>query len=134
MVTLSVGRAYPSPKELFKQIPSSHGELTLQFEMRTFLQQSTSMPSRLVSIFRLSMVRLSTPVARIAKCPPCTIEKSRSVTLRQFFRLISLFPTPGSRGLSPLPRLSPFPQIKPGPKIETLSRLSPHMRLLRQWL
>src|ERR1700688_3849728 len=132
MVTWSVDRAYPSPKELFKQIPSSQGELTLQFEMRTLRQQSTSMPSRLVSIFRLSMVRLSTPVARIAKCPPCKIEKSRNVRLRQFFRLIDLFPTPTSRGLSPLPRLRPLPQIKPGPKIETLSISSPHMRLLRQ--
>src|SRR5438477_1564035 len=69
-------------------MPSSHGELTLQFEMRTLRQQSTSIASRLVSIFRLSMVRLSTPVARMAKCPPCKMDISRRVTLRQFFRLM----------------------------------------------
>ena len=59
-------------------MPSSQGELTLQLETRTLRQQSMSMPSRLVSIFRLSMVRLSTPVARMPKWPPCRIEKSRS--------------------------------------------------------
>ena len=75
---------------------SSQGELTLVFETCTLRQQSMSMPSRLVSIFRLSMVKLSTPVARMPKCPPCRIEKSRSVTLRQFFRLMDLLPTPGS--------------------------------------
>src|SRR5262245_65425757 len=82
MVTFSVDCAKPSPYELFKQIPSSHGELILQFETRTLRQQSMFIPSRLVSIFKLSMVRLSTPVARIPKCPACRIEKSRNVTLR----------------------------------------------------
>src|SRR5947208_2048146 len=74
---------------------SSQGELTLQFETRTLRQQSISMPSRLVSIFRLSSVRLSTPVARMANQPAASIEKSRRMTLRQFFRAIALFPTPG---------------------------------------
>src|SRR5216684_2115820 len=81
-------------------MPSSQGEFTLQFEMRTLRQQSTSIASRLVSIFRLSMVRLSTPVARMAKCPPCRIEMSRRVTLRQFFRLMDLLPTPAARARS----------------------------------
>ena len=74
---------------------SSHGELTVQFETRTFLQQSMSMPSRSVSIFRLSMVRLSTPVNRSPKWPPLSSEKSRRMTLRQFFNPMALLPTPG---------------------------------------
>src|SRR5678815_3655211 len=90
MVTFSVGFAYPSPNELFKQIPSSKGELTVQLETRTFLQQSISNPSRLVSTFKLSMVRLSTPVAKRANHPPCRIEKSLRMTLRQFNRAIDL--------------------------------------------
>src|SRR5882672_3690706 len=77
-------------------MPSSNGELTVQFETRTFLQASMSIPSRFVSIFTLSIVRLSTPVAKIAKCPPCKIEISRMRTLRQSFRLIDLLPQPGS--------------------------------------
>ena len=55
--------------------------LTLEFEMRTLRQESTSIPSRLVSIMMLSIVKLSTPVARIPKWPPVAIEISRSVTL-----------------------------------------------------
>ena len=89
-------------------MPSSHGEFTLQFEMRTLRQQSTSMPSRLVSIFRLSMVRLSTPVARMPKWPPCKIEMSRRVTLRQFFRLIDLLPTPAASTRSPISAAQAF--------------------------
>ena len=77
-------------------MPSSQGEFTLQLETRTLRQQSMSMPSRLVSIFRLSMVRLSTPVARMPKWPPCRIEKSRRRTLWQFFSAMALLPTPGS--------------------------------------
>src|SRR4051812_26596903 len=45
MVRFLVGRAYPSAKLDFGHIPSSHGELTVQFETRTFWQQSISMPS-----------------------------------------------------------------------------------------
>src|SRR5207253_10833857 len=56
-----------SDLELFGQIASSRGELTMQFEMRTFLHESMSMPSRFVSIFTFSIVRLSTPVARDRK-------------------------------------------------------------------
>ena len=67
IVTRSVARAKPSPYELFRQIASSQGELILQLETWTFRQQSMSIPSRLVSIFRLSIVKLSTPVARMAK-------------------------------------------------------------------
>src|ERR1035437_2563439 len=102
IVTSSVARAKPSPKELFRQIPSSNGEFTLVFETCTWRQASTSIPSRFVSIFRLSTVKLSTPVARIAKCPPSRIEMSRKITFRQSFRLIALLPQPGStasRGL-----------------------------------
>src|ERR1700758_1727323 len=122
MVTISVARAYPSANELFRQMPSSHGEFTEQFDTRTFRQQSISIPSRLVSIFRLSIVKLSTPVARIPKWPPCRMEKSRNNTSRQFFKEMDLFPTPGTSatGPGPAPRLRPFPQISPGPQIETL--------------
>src|SRR5436190_23245001 len=160
MVTFSVARAYPSANELLGQMPSSNGELTVQFEMRTFLHASTSMPSRLVSILRLSIVRLSTPVARIAKCPPCRIVISRRFTLRQFFSAIALLPQPGStasrgfgyakgclgsfaraasresfwalvRDCAPL-LTRPFPQIIPGPRTETFVRFSPQIRLLCQ--
>ena len=96
-----------------------------------------SMPSRFVSIFRLSIVRLSAPVARIAKWPPCSIEKSRNVTLRQFFRLMDLLPTPGSSAFGPsfpLPLLRPLPQISPGPTIEIFLSPSPQIKLLCQWL
>src|ERR1700722_3444367 len=65
--TFSVGLNIPSAKQLFRQMPSSYGELTVQLEIRTFLQQSMSIPSRLVSSLRLSSVKLSTPVARMAK-------------------------------------------------------------------
>ena len=36
MVTFSVERNCPRPKELFRQMPSSLGELTVQSEIRTF--------------------------------------------------------------------------------------------------
>src|SRR5205814_9764567 len=97
MVTFSVARGYPSANELFGQSPSSQGEFTLQLETRTLRQQSKSIPSRLVSILRLSTVKLSTPVARIAKCPPWRKETSRIEMLRQFLRLIALSPTPAFR-------------------------------------
>ena len=77
-------------------MPSSHGELIVQLLMRTLRQQSMSMPSRSVSIFTLSIVRLSTPVARIAKCPPLRIVTSRMITLRQSFSAIALLPQPAS--------------------------------------
>src|SRR5579859_4843380 len=115
MVTFSVGLAYPSPKELFRQMPSSKGELTVQLETRTFLQQSISNPSLSVSTFILSIVRLSTPVARMAKCPPCRTETSRILTLRQSFRLMVLFPPPSGTLVL---RVSPLPQIRPCPRIE----------------
>ena len=83
MVTFSVGRGAPSAKVPLKTMASSLGELTLVFEMRTLRQLSMSMPSRLVSILMLSMVRLSTPVTRMPKWPPFEIETSRMVTLWQ---------------------------------------------------
>src|SRR5271155_1859794 len=95
IVTFSVGRAHPSAYEVFRQIPSSAGEFTVQLEMRTLEQQSISIPSRLVSSVTLSMVRLFTPVARIAKCPPLSTEISRMRTRLQFFNPIALFPIPG---------------------------------------
>ena len=76
---------------------SSQGELTVQLETRTLRQQSMSMPSRLVSMVRLSRVTLSTPVARKPKWPPLRMLKSRRMTLRQFLRAMALLPTPGSR-------------------------------------
>src|ERR1041385_8249901 len=88
IVTFSVARANPSAYELFKTIASSFGELTLQFETRTLRHESRSKPSRFVSTLTLSIVRLSTPVASRAKCPPLRIEKSRSKTLRQSFNEI----------------------------------------------
>src|SRR3984957_5123969 len=103
MVTFSVARAYPSAKELLGQIASSQGEFTEQLETLTLRQQSMSMPSRLVSIFRLSIVKLSTPVASTPKCPPFRIEKSRSVTLRQFFSAIDLLATPACSAIGPCP-------------------------------
>ena len=90
IVTFSVARAWLSPNELLRQMPSSPGELTLQLEMRTLRQASMSMPSRLVSIFKLSMVRLSTPVARIANQPPCRMVRSLMLTLRHHFSEIDL--------------------------------------------
>ena len=139
MVKFSVGRAYPSAKELLGQIPSSHGEFTVQFDTRTLRQQSMSMPSRMVSMSRLSIVRLSTPVASTPNHPPSRILKSRSSTSRQFFKAMVLLPTPGlvSSGRSASfshPRLSPLPQINPGPVIETPSSPSPQSSELCQWL
>src|SRR5215469_6854290 len=61
IVTFSVARAVPSANELFGQIASSYGEFTVQLDTRTFRQQSRSMPSRLVSMVRLSTLKLSTP-------------------------------------------------------------------------
>ena len=83
--------------------------------------------SRSVSIFKLSMVKLSTPVASMPKCPPLRIEKSRSVTLRQFFRLMDFVRDACvfSHGTRSKPRLRPRPQISPGPVIETFSRPRP---------
>ena len=99
-------------------MPSSQGELTVQLETRTLRQQSMSMPSRLVSILRLSMVRLSTPVARMPNHPPCRMEKSLRMTLRQFLSAMALLPTPGAvvlgSAFSLWPRLRPLPQIRPG--------------------
>ena len=88
------------------QMASSNGELTVQFETCTLRQQSMSMPSRLVSICSLSISRLSTPVSSIAKCPPASIEKSRKVTLRQFFSAIALLPTPGLSASGRLARVA----------------------------
>ena len=77
------------------------------------------MPSRFVSIFKLSIVKLSTPVARTPKCPPSRIEKSRSSTLWQFFNAIALFPAPGVSALgfslSIPPRLQPLPPDQSSP-------------------
>src|ERR1039457_6153269 len=86
MVTFSVGRANPRPWLAFRTMASSLGELTLVLEILTLRQESISIPSRLVSILRLSMVRLSTPVTRIPKCPAVKTEKSRRVTLWHSFR------------------------------------------------
>ncbi len=88
------------------------------------------MPSRLVSIFRLSIVRFSTPVARISKWPPCRMEKSRRSTLWQFFRLMDLLPTPGF--MAPCPRLSPLPQMRPVPVIRMFSMCSPQRQAVME--
>ena len=66
----------------------------MQFDTRTFLQQSMSMPSRSVSILRLSMVRLSTPVSKRPKWPPFKMEKSLKITLWQFLSAMALLPAP----------------------------------------
>jgi PAS domain S-box-containing protein len=115
----------------FSTIASSHGVLTLHRLIRTFLQQSMSNPSRLVSTFRLSMVKLSTPVASRAKWPQRNMDKSFSVTFLHSFRLMALLPTP-SRRLSS--RVNPFPSIFPGPLIVISSRLIPQIREFFQWL
>ena len=88
-------------------MPSSNGEFTVAFEMRTFWQASTSMPSRFVSILMLSIVKLSTPVARIANQPPCRIDTSRMITLRLFFSAMALLPAP--LGTFVFERTSPWP-------------------------
>ena len=54
------------------------------------------MPSRLVSIFKSSSVRLSTPVARMPKWPAARIAMSRTVTLRQRLSAIALSAAPGA--------------------------------------
>ena len=130
MVTFSVARASPSAYELLGTMPSSQGEFTVQLETRTLRQQSMSMPSRLVSIFRLSMVRLSTPVARMPNHPPCRMEKSLRSTLRQFLSAMALLPTPLCQSVGQRrpfrrhPRLNPLPQISPGPKMPKSVRCS----------
>ena len=118
--------------------------------MRTLRQASMSSPSRLVSIARLSMVRLSTPVASTAKCPPFRTEKSRSRTLRHSLRAIALLPWPsmarsaaasgssarpdrGPHAERPVPRLSrpPGARSPPGeacPVDATRARRSPRPR------
>src|ERR1039458_7042701 len=117
---------------LLGQIASSHGELTLQFETLTLRQHMISMPSRSVSIFRLSIVRLSTPVTSTPKWPPFRMEKSRRITLCALRIASDLFPTPATsaNGGSCRPLLSPLPQIRPGPMMPTLLMPSPQMRLL----
>src|SRR4051812_6743672 len=72
--------------------------------MRVLRQLSISKPSRFVSTLRLSIVKLSTPVASTPNQPPCRMEKARRLTLRQFFSAIVLFPEPG-----PPPKLPPRP-------------------------
>ena len=67
IVIFSLTRAAPSAWVPLKTIASSFGEFTLEFEMRTLRQESTSRPSRLVSTITLSIVRLSTPVASMPK-------------------------------------------------------------------
>src|SRR6185369_17315596 len=118
-------------------MPSSQGEFTVQFETRTLRQQSISIPSRFVSMSRLSMVMLSTPVANTPNQPPSRILKSRSKTLRQFFNAIDLLPTPNfvvsARPASQShPRVSPLPQINPEPVIETSWMPSPQISELCQ--
>jgi hypothetical protein len=136
IVTFSVGRAAPSAKELLRTMASSFGAFTDVFEMRTLRHTSMSIPSRFVSIVRLSIVRLSTPVARIAMWPPRRMVKSRSSTLRESRSAIALFACPGrvftSSARPPRPRLSFVPSMRPRPVIETSSTLSPQIRLLCQ--
>jgi hypothetical protein len=162
MVTFSVARLNPSAYELFKTIASSFGEFTNEFEILTFRQASISRPSRFVSILRLSIVRLSTPVASNAKWPPCETVKSLSVTFRTSFRAIALlpcpsisltsdvsprgdaaflFPPPRLAGVSPavrglrgpgLRRVRPRPSIRPWPTIATFSMPIPQKRLFFQ--
>src|SRR5690348_10045779 len=127
MVTFSVGRAYPRAKELFRHMPSSNGELTVQSDIRTFWQQSISMPSRLVSILTLSIVMLSVPVAKIPNHPPCLMEISLMITFLHIKRLIDLLAR-----LSPFfpLRTRPLPQIMPLPLMVTSCNFTPQMRLL----
>ena len=70
MVRFSVMTFRPRAKLLLGHKPSSPGELIRQLETIVLRQQSMSMPSRWVSIVTLSTVKLSQPVARMAKWPP----------------------------------------------------------------
>jgi hypothetical protein len=81
--------------------------------MRTFRQASMSSPSRFVSTLRSSMVRLSTPVASTAKCPPFRTEKSRSRTLRHSSRAIALSPWPSTARSGAASGSSPAPTAVP---------------------
>ena len=63
------------------------------------------------------MVRLSTPVRRRPKCPPLRIEKSRSNTLRQFFRAMALLPTPACSAT----RWRASRPLRPGPVEEAFA-------------
>ena len=102
-------------------------------EIRTFLQQSTLIPSRFVSITRLSIRKLSTPVGRMPKWPPLTIVMSWMRTLRHSFSAMALLPCNGPDSWLP-PRTRPVQSILPGPARVTLVRPSPQIRLLCQWL
>ena len=78
-----------------------------------------------VSTRRLSRVRVSTPAASRAKCPPCKTEKSRRRTLR--YPRASGFVTDAHRfsdevdvtcPLLAVPCERPLPWIRPGPMME----------------
>jgi hypothetical protein len=133
MVTFSVTLASPSAYELLSTIASSLGELTVVLEMRTFLQQSMSIPSRLVSMTRPSIRKLSTAVGRMQKWPPLTMVTSRMATLRHRLSAIALLPCSAADSLLP-PETRPLPSIVPGPWMVTFSSPSPQIRLLCQWL
>jgi hypothetical protein len=60
----SVARANPSACVPFKTMASSLGALTLLPEIRTLRHESRSMPSRLVSMVRLSIPSLRAPAMR----------------------------------------------------------------------
>src|SRR5437763_9326845 len=119
MVTFSVARATLSAYELFSTMASSLGELTVVLEIRTFLQQSTLMPSRLVSITRPSIRKLSTPVGRMPKWPPLRIVMPWMYTLLHSFRELALLPLSGADSAAPL-ATTPLPLMLTGPYVLAL--------------
>ena len=104
----------------------------MQSETRTLRQQSMSMPSRLVSIFRLSdrqVVHAGGEDAEPAAVLDGEVAQGDVAAQLQGDGLVALPPAAGSR-LAPVR----CPQMRPGPTMATFLRFSPQIRLLCQWV
>ncbi len=114
-------------------MPSSHGELTLQLETRTLRQQSISIPSRSVSIFRLSMVRLSTPVARMPKWPALQdgeVAQNHIVAVLEGDGLIAHAGSLGPRSLAAAPAETLAPNRSRAQDCEVPESFAPHQAIV----
>ena len=131
MVTFSVARAYPSANELLGKC--RRPRVSLRCSWNTHVAAAiTSMPSRLVSIFRLSMVRLSTPVARMPKWPPGGW-KNRAEYVVAVLEADGLVARAACSASGPARPLSPLPDPARPDNGDILDP-SPQIRLLCQWL